>query len=690
MDPTIRLGVTYLKEVAMKSPIALLRDLFFDLKRLNPGVKGLDRDLITIEKRYEDEGDGFLTVALPALRDAFLQGLSTRQFTCPIGFRKVKGGAIPRFLSGMLCEVFDPLTGLLKEDADFGVIKGINNVLSLFKKTQLSPENEESLHSKAVNEFYQCDEVAAKVVIPDRHQHLIGRVCKLLLYTLNSKDIEYAKYKHGPGAVKEGYSANQKWEALFQAVKEDDLALQNVGIFGIGETPTQIPDVDSSIQGIQFRKHDSRRVRSTRRIHQLRASERLPNCKEAVQESSEVACLDGVTRGIAKLISVPKSSTARRTITIEPMLNQYVQQGLNILLRDSIKECKILGNCLALTDQSLNQKLALEGSLYDNWATIDLKSASDLLSLSLVNAVFRHHPEFLRIMMECRSPYVQSKGKPLLRLGKFAGMGNATTFPVQSVCYAVVCLAAILDSEGTSPTYWRLRRASRHIRVFGDDVIVSTKYAHQCVTWLTAVGLKVNDRKSFLSGNFKESCGVEAFKGVDITPLYIRHHPHQTYASPNVIASFVSLSNHMWLEGLYSASTWLKNEVERLLGRRLPLVSRDSGSFGWHSRLDAMEPHKWCRSTHRFLTRTLALAPIKKEDKLDGYAALLKCLSLAREENQPKVDLSHKDKYDKFARSLFPEAQAKETDHLERTSMRFRYRMKQRWVPSLVSGGINL
>lgn len=674
----------------MKSPIVLLRDLFFDLKRLNPGVKGLDRDLVTIEKRFENEGYGFLTVALPALDDAFLQGLSTGKFTCPIGFKVVKGGAIPRFLSGMLCEVFDPLTGLLKEDADVGVIKGIRNVLRLFKKTQLSPENEESLHNQAVNEFFQCDESAAKVSIPDRHQHLIGRVCKLLLNTLNSKDIEHARYKHGPGAVKEGYSANQKWQALYEAIKEDDPVIQDIGLFGIGESPIQVSNMESIVEGDKPRKTNWKRNRRESNLDRKDRRDRLSAVDKAVLTSLGYTDFVGVTRSSAKLISVAKSSTARRTITIEPMLKQYVQQGLNILLRDSISECRILRNCLALTDQSLNQKLALEGSRYGNWATIDLKSASDLLSTSLVNAVFGHHPEFLRIMMDSRSPFVQSKGKPLLILGKFAGMGNATTFPVQSVCYAVVCLAAILDSEGTSPTYWRLKRASRHIRVYGDDVIVSTKYAHQCVDWLTAVGLKINSKKSFLVGNFKESCGVEAYKGVDITPLYIRHRPDQTYASPNVIASFVSLSNHMWLEGLYSASTWLKNEVERLIGRRLPLVSRDSGSFGWHSRLDAMEPHKWCYRTHRFLTRTLALAPIKQDDKLDGYAALLKCLSLARESNRPEADWAHKDKYDKFARSLFPEPMAKDRDHLERTSMRYKYRMKQRWVPSLVSGGINL
>jgi len=630
----------------MKSPIALLRSLCFDLQRLNPGVKGLDRDIITIEKRFENEGYGFLAIALPALDEALVIGLSTGKFTCPIGFKKPNGGTIPLLFSGMFCKVFDLFTGLLVENPDLGIVKGLRNVLRLYKKTQLSPEDEDFLHLKAVNEFYQCDEVARRINIPDRHNHLIGSVSALILNTLNSQDVSNARYKHGPGAVKEGYKSNEKYAALFQEIVNDNPKLWPYLPIGAGAW-----------------------------VHQFNRQVSSAPAKGRPQASQTLQ--DGASRSSARLISVPKNSSSRRTITVEPYIGQFIQQGLNTLLRDSINECRVLRNCLALTDQSKNQYLALEGSRYDNWATIDLKSASDLLSVSLVKSVFRHQPPFLELMMDCRSTHVETKGKPLLALGKFAGMGNALTFPVQSICFAVVCIAAILDSDGTSATYWNVRRASRRIRVYGDDIIIQRRYAHQCVAWLEDVGLKVNARKSFLIGNFKESCGVEAFRGVDITPLYIKHRPDQTKADPSVIAGFVSLSNHMWMEGLYEASTWLKNEVERLLGRALPLVSRDSGSLGWHSRLDAMTAHKWCRNTHRFLTRTLVLASIKRNDKLDGYAALFKCLSMSREGNGG------------VSPSLFPEPLVLESDHLDKTSMRYKIRIKPRWVPTLIRDGLN-
>jgi len=666
----------------MKSPIALLVGLFHDLERLNPGVQGLDRDIETIKRRFENEGYGFLAVALPALGQAFLQGLSTGKFTCPIGFKRLKGGAIPRFLSGMLREVFEPVSGQLKEAPDQGVVTDLHQVCRLFKKTRLQPEDADFLHHKAVDEFYQCDGVAAQVIIPERHDHLIGRVSKLILNTLNSKDVENAAYKHGPGAVKEGYSTNQKWLALYEAVKSDDFEIQRAGLWGIEETvpkelvrETRPTEVRRGPKVPDERRPPSKAVPARSRLRALSRGDR------DVLIGAGFSDLDGASRSSAKLISVEKDSSSRRTITVEPMLKQFVQQGLNILLRDSIKECRILRNSIALTDQTFNQKLALEGSQYDNWATIDLKSASDLLSVSLVKSVFQNQEPFLGYMMDCRSPIVTCVGKPPLVLGKFAGMGNALTFPVQSICFAVVCIAAILDAEGTAPSYWSVRRASRRIRVYGDDIIIQRKYAHQCVDWLTAVGLKVNSKKSFLEGNFKESCGVDAFRGVDITPLYIRHRPDQTEASPNVIASFIELSNHLWLRGLYAASTCIKNEVERTLGRYLPFVSRWSGAFGWHTHLDTQTVHKFCRSTHRFQTRTLALASIKKSDQLDGYPALLKCLSQARLTASQKGEDEIKS-IRKVSKSLFPKPKATDLDHLDKTSMRYNWRIKPRWVPT--------
>jgi hypothetical protein len=618
-----RLGIIFLKEVVMKSPIALLESLFNDIQRLNPAVEGLDRDLLTIKKRFENEGYGFLTVALPSLDDALLQGLSSGRFTCPTGFKSLSEGAIPRFLSGMLCEVFEPFSGCLRESPDEGVLKSLRELLRLFKKTQLPSDAEDYLHKKAVEEFFRCDDLAGQVILPDLIDHQIGLVSKLILNDLSSRPFDMMSFKHGPGAVEEGYSVNQKWLALSESVKNAEFDTVSYGYDAFG---TILSDL----------------------------SER----SVVVESTGQLLSSDRASRRTARLITVPKNSSSRRTITVEPMLNQFIQQGLNIQLRESITRCRILRNSLALTDQSKNQTLALEGSRYGNWATIDLKSASDLLSVKLVESVFRHHGLFLDHMMDCRSTSVGCDEKSTSNLRKFAGMGNALTFPVQSICFAVICIAAICSSRGQKPDYWTCLRASRSVRVYGDDIIIDSRYAQQCVDWLLKCGLIVNTKKSFLEGNFKESCGVEAFRGVDITPLYIRHRPDNKSVEPNVIGGLVSTSNQAWMRGLYSFAACLAREVEERIGSSLPLVGRESGALGWHSRQDSVTPHKWCNRTHQFLTRTYALKPLKRRDRLDGYAALLKFFH---------VPLLGRD-----------------VGHLEKTSKRYKLRLVPAWVPSYV------
>jgi hypothetical protein len=585
-------------------------------------VKGLERDLITLEQRFEYEGYGFLTKALPSLGDAFTQGINSGWFTCPIGLKKIKGGAIPRFLSGMLCEVFDPLTGKLKGDADHGIIKCVRNVLYTFKKTQMPSEEENILHKKAVAEFFRCDDKARLVVIPDRHSHLIGEVSKLILADLSSVPLDEIQFKHGPGAVVEGLKGNQKWLSLTNSIKNEEFDVHSYGYADFGVSLS-----DLSERAIISESKDARFS---------------PQC--------------GASSRTARLITVPKNSTSRRTITIEPMLNQFIQQGLNIALRDCISSCTVLSNCLALTDQSKNQHLALEGSRTGRWATIDLKSASDLLSIQLVENVFRHHGLFFDHMMDCRSNRIDSDIASGSIMAKFAGMGNALTFPVQSICFAVTCIASILDTWGLKPTMARVRRAARQIRVYGDDIIINTDYAHQSVAWLEAVGLTINRNKSFLEGNFRESCGVDAYRGVDVTPIYVRSRPDDESTEPNAIGGLVSTSNQAWLQGLYEFSAALKDEVEERLGVALPLVSRDSGALGWHSRSDAMNPTRWNRRLQAFETRAFVLKPLKRRDRLNGYAALLKFFHV------PLI--------------------ARDRDHLEKSPMRYKTRIALTWVPT--------
>jgi len=389
--------------------------------------------------------------------------------------------------------------------------------------------------------------------------------------------------RHGPGAVAEGYTPNQKWSELSEAIMALDSSAYGFEGFAYFKADGEMKDVLCPAEGI----------------------------------------FSAITSGVARLVSVPKNSTSRRTITVEPMLHQFEQQRLNRILRNSIARCGVLSRCLDLTDQVPNQKLAEIGSRTGEWSTIDLSSASDLLSLNLVKLVFASKKEFLYELLQWRTARADRDGCPY-RLRKFAGMGNATTFPVQSVVFAVLCIAAMATQDGQgSPSYRRCCNYASQVRVFGDDIIVRSDYAQSVVTWLTSFGLKVNQKKSFLKGNFKESCGMDAFKGYDVTPVYLRRWPN-VLVGPDDIASVVATANQLWLRCLYESANYLVQEVEAALGRRLPLVSRNSGVIGLHSRIDAMEAHGWDPKLQRLITRSIVVRSRSRSDKLDGYGALLK------------------------------------------------------------------
>jgi len=604
----------------MKSPIVLLQSLLIGIKRLEPDVKGLDRDLLTIQARFEHEGYGFLSVSLPTLCDALDQGLSLGKFACPTGFSRSRKGALPKLFSGLLCEVFDPTTGSLKQAPRVGAIKCLREALRLFKKVQLGSVREEDLHTEACRTFWDTDKELEGLSFPPALVSMLSCVSGYVLGSITTSEINGIHPKHGPGAVYEKCTPNNKWA----------FAAENI----LGNTGNFLQSSFYRLDGFLCSRWTETSLLNEGDKHQFPHHEEIGEPKS---DGSEARSHEQSSGDIAKLISVEKNATSRRTITVEPLMNMFIQQGLNTLLRQRISKCGVLRHSLALTDQSENQKLALEGSRTGNWATLDLSAASDRLSLRLVELVFAQNSAFLSAMLECRSKKVHEVGKPPQEILKFAGMGNALTFPVQSTVFALIAMAAILSFDGVSrPSGRALRRVARCVRVYGDDIIVPSVYAHQVMTWLESFGLKVNRKKSFTVGNFRESCGLDAWGGYDCTPFYIKDRPDNPEMEPSAIAGFVALSNHSWLKGHYEFATELKSLVEGTLKRYLPLVGRSSGALGWHSRVDACHANKWDDKLQRLVFRAPVLKAPLRRDKIDGEAALLKFFLTPLIERFPK------------------------------------------------------
>lgn len=283
----------------------------------------------------------------------------------------------------------------------------------------------------------------------------------------------------------------------------------------------------------------------------------------------------------SRLCAVPKTYKGPRLITIEGTANQYIQQGmLGWLRRNFSPACR---NSISFKDQSLSGSFALLASVDGRYATVDLSAASDRLSLWTVERAIKN-PSLLGGLASCRASRVSIPGpllgEPLgedLWLKKYAGMGNATTFPVQSYVYWLCCVSAFLATEGLKATPVTIREASREIRVFGDDLIVPATSVPVLGLILGYLQLKVNVHKTHYQGRFRESCGVDAICGVDVTPFYLKScRPTKKAAS---LVAWVDARNNAYSKGLWILAKWFEDQLPVSTGKLIHRGPRSTGAL---------------------------------------------------------------------------------------------------------------
>lgn len=204
--------------------------------------------------------------------------------------------------------------------------------------------------------------------------------------------------------------------------------------------------------------------------------------------------------------TVPKDALQDRVINIEPTLSGFAQLGLGNMLRVRLRRV----GC-NLNDQTINQRLALR-AVASALSTVDLSSASDTVSRALVRWLMP--PDWLFALESCRSSVSLLKGRRV-ELEKFSSMGNGYTFELESLVFLAL-LRASADEAGV-----RLRM-QENCHVYGDDIICPTAVFPVLFQALHFCGFTLNSRKTFVGGPFRESCGCDVYKGVPVTPLYIK------------------------------------------------------------------------------------------------------------------------------------------------------------------------
>lgn len=208
---------------------------------------------------------------------------------------------------------------------------------------------------------------------------------------------------------------------------------------------------------------------------------------------------------------VAKNEEEHRSIGIE--LNGLVL--LQKVLGDRIRGC-LLRFGLDLNTQERNRHFARFAKTFKK-ATIDMKNASNTVAFMIVKSLFPY--DWFQALSTFRSKagICPSLDDREVEYEMFSSMGNGFTFELESLIFFATAICQVKKDQNCS-----YKEALRQVAVFGDDIIVPQDSALNVIESLELFGFSTNLEKSFLKGNFFESCGSDYFNCEDVRPFYLK------------------------------------------------------------------------------------------------------------------------------------------------------------------------
>lgn len=559
--------------------IGLIKALLTDVATHYPSLaKDLRRDAETVERRTLAEGKSFLTTTLSQLGKAIDRSFQTGQFHAPTSFVKQRGTALPVFLRGLTCRVFDS-GGALRDDADVDCVAYLRQLLLCFSKYEL-PYKEALVDAKLA--AYLLTEADAfehrDGVHTEDYTQIVLLAQDLIFRLLRDFDVKNIKPKHGPGAVATGERADQKWtfKRLYASIH---------AVFPYPE-----------YYFFNFRDF----------LDRILLFQQLE--------------LHGT--GVSKTILVPKDFRGPRVIDEQPLEYQFIQQGLRVALYEHLETHPLTAGHVNFTDQTVNQHLAYLGSLNGDWETLDFKDASDRNTTSLVKLLWTRVPHVLRALLATRTTQTVLPSGRFIDLKKFAPMGSALCFPVMAVNIWALTIAAMQWR-----LKWPLRRCLEKVYIYGDDLIVAKGLSELVFRHLPAFGFRVNVEKSYTTGPFRESCGLDAFRGINVTPQRVRTlWNHEKRLQNEELVSWVAYANGFYAAGYWSTAQYLRQCIQRRASYQIPYASYTSTTaISWK----VFTPGKamagrsrWNHELHRAEHKAPQVSTRVRPSTLDGWAAV--------------------------------------------------------------------
>lgn len=485
----------------------------------------------TLSNLYDDLVKGLTSVNGCSSKGSFIQGIADIQ---PLARLYIKW-----------------YTGDIQESDEPRVLQFLSSVLVFLKKTEYSqPE----LKDSALADWLENDKRLRKI---SPSTELTSRI-RMIIDGLTPKRISQPLLpKHGNGAVTEGVKGvNAKNQFGSMAYPRKILA------YYYGGTRYVVKEATRTVTAV---KEDLlKRVSPTEDVPEI---------------------LQRYAYRPATLLFVWKDVKSLRSICKEPAAMQYHQQS-ELLKLDVLFRTSTWSKMIDMGDQIRSQKAAQQASALGTHSTIDLSKASDSIAYSVIKAVMPHR--LLKPLTATRSTRVKLPNGRIYRMAKFAPMGSAVCFPVQSMLFAATSLLAYLtvwywkNVENVNNERWfatmpsdymipidapvlsvpellqgfterldnkLVGKRSRSILIFGDDIILPEEAVDTLYTYLSDLGLIVNTDKSFRApSEFREACGMFAWRGVDVTPLKAKT-PLAPLGSLDHLKYMIGLANRAYALG---------------------------------------------------------------------------------------------------------------------------------------------
>jgi len=528
----------------LPSILPILKCILLDGYNLlkNYGFTDYTRDLVSLEKRFNNQGVGFIQKSLPNLFNNLLRYLETGVSLYP-EFALQKGTKHPRFLRRLFEVIYD----CDSSDKDQALAMQIMYQLTAAFKKLEGPYSTKVLRD-SLADFVSVDEDLAKCNITTGAAGIIMKHAQAVITQLFSSydpdDGQMERPSPGSGATATALEKNLRFRPRVLYEQLDDVYDHDVWF----NTAYQYLFGGTAVDYGTALRSDSKVTQFPRSRFKY----------------------------INKKLGTP------RGICIEENETQCFQQGLRKPIYAFVEASPRTSGKVNFTDQSVNRDLALESSRTRSKATIDMKEASDRVWREVVFTLFLYTPILDKLsavstrMIELPDGLGQRK---YMFANKYAPMGSGVCFPVMSLTHWALIQGIIASSQMPDSS-----RLCREVYVYGDDIIVPSQCAELVYKYLPLFGMKINEEKSYVNSYFRESCGCHAYKGYDITPAFIKKIISRSTKSSDscTLMSLISKEHRLKSNMFVETAKYLRTSCHKLYGD-LPNVNHGSPLVGWKS-----------------------------------------------------------------------------------------------------------